>query len=123
MSPTLDYDTVVYKACLLSDPTACDSALMIIFVNRTVGQEILSSGSDILLYPNPNQGEFYIRKSASEPDMQLITLHDMSGRIFPLQIIESGDRFTISTQVKPGIYHLNMVLENGKRMGYPLLVQ
>ena len=117
------YDTIGYKVCLVSNPLACDSALMIVHVDKAVGIETYANDSKLTIYPNPNQGDFHIKYSGNPSDIQTVTVRDMSGRNLPLDYTESGEGIRITTRLKPGLYHLGLTHNNGRSFWSPLLVQ
>ena len=63
----------------------------------------------ISLYPNPNKGNFYI--STGHHTIRQIIAIDQSGKL--LDLVYSDGVYSISGSVK-GIYHLQILLENGQ---------
>ena len=102
---------------------ACDSALMIVHVDKAVGLERYTDESKLTIYPNPNQVDFYIKYSGNPSDIQTVTIMDMSGRNLPLDYTEDGEGIRITTRLKPGLYHLGLPLNNGRSFWAPLLVK
>lgn len=83
----------------------------------------LYSSIEPLIYPNPNNGEFFIRYTHNSTELISLAILDLSGRDLPLEYCESWEGIRITTRFKPGVYLLNLALNSGPRISYPILVQ
>ncbi len=117
------YDTIGYKVCMEANPGACDSALMVVFVDRPIGIEIERAENEASIYPNPNNGEFYVRLSGEQIKISSMKLHDLFGRDIPFVNDGEGNFHSISISAKPGVYYLNLMFKDGANSCLPVMVQ
>lgn len=72
-------DTMIYKVCAASNDEFCDSSKLIVLVEEASlirDPEV----SKLLLYPNPNSGEFILYNASAENELNLIEVYSMSGK-------------------------------------------
>ncbi len=120
------YDTLGYKVCMADNSGACDSALMVIYVDRPAGIEIenienIENG--ISIYPNPNGGEFYVNINDKQTEINSMKLNDMAGRDISFIEENEGNLYHMSVSVKPGVYYLNLVLKEDVNSCLAILIQ
>lgn len=77
----------------------------------------------LVVYPNPNDGTFFISKPAGERRIRIVELYDISGRSYPIYFNDTGDIIQVRTSSRPGIYSLCLQLEGGLKYYVPLIVQ
>lgn len=79
-----------------------------------VDSELILTEKDfkcVLLYPNPNHGQFHVVMEKGE----IVALQDAIGRNIPYELYENTRHQTVRmTDVLPGIYYLKLDLENGQ---------
>ncbi len=117
------YDTLGYKVCMADNSGACDSALMVIYVDRPAGIEIENIENGISIYPNPNGGEFYVNINDKQTEINSMKLNDMAGRDISFIEENEGNLYHMSVSVKPGVYYLNLVLKEDVNSCLAILIQ
>jgi len=83
-------------------------------ITGTIGQEELSFGSRLELYPNPNQGSFNLRVTNSQSLDGKIIARDIAGRKFELQstpLSEGIYKVSFPTNTPNGIYLIETSLD------------
>jgi hypothetical protein len=110
----LGSDTIGYRACLISNPNLCDSALMIVHVNKPTDMRYPVSGKyDVKVYPNP-AGERFMVSSGADYFLSMIELVDQSGRIILKETLSGLQNAEInSSDIKPGIYFIRITMTAG----------
>ncbi|MFC2129208.1 endonuclease [Bacteroidota bacterium] len=77
----------------------------------------------LAVYPNPNNGNFFISYRTLGRKIKTIELYDISGRNSPIDQHDLGDLMHITSSANPGIYNLYLVFEGGLKLFGPLIVQ
>lgn len=104
-----DIDTIGYRVCLESAPSLCDSAFMVVYVNRPVGVEEETPGWNLSLYPNP-AGEFF-HITAGSSLISRVELIDRSGRVIRgLERAGVNETEILVGDLAPGIYFVRITL-------------
>ncbi|MFC2116279.1 phospholipase D-like domain-containing protein [Bacteroidota bacterium] len=120
-----DIDTVFYKICAEANSSICDSSIMVIYVNYSVGIENIRGISELKVYPNPSSGEVFI--SIAE-DFQPITLTitDLAGRKLhterEINIINGEHRISLDA-FQNGYYYLILEDLHGRRIIQPVILR
>jgi hypothetical protein len=114
----------------VAGPFACDAEIdftlqslamgMATYMNATTqGQcaiissteEVVTTGGGLLIYPNPNNGQFTI-SGISEPAATL-RIFDLSGRMVREQLVNGGNQININTEeLTNGVYQVSVVTAN-----------
>ncbi len=112
----LDIDTVGYKVCMADSPGICDSALMVIYVNRPIGVHSFDIENLVNVYPNPARELVYISVD-SDLRIQDLELIDQSGRVVYRgdNINQENSSINIS-DLSVGIYYLNIEMSDGQHV-------
>lgn len=77
----------------------------------------------LVVYPNPNDGTFFISKPSEGSRISIVEFYDISGRSYPVYFNDTGDLIQVRTSSLPGIYSLCLQLEGGLKYYVPLIVQ
>ncbi len=77
----------------------------------------------LVVYPNPNEGTFFISFANGEQKIKAVALYDISGRNCPVYQSDTGDVIQVKTSSRPGIYILWLQLEGGMKVHAPLIIQ
>ncbi len=99
----LNSGTIPAKARFLSgsDFTVCTDSVI-------TGSKSRKLSSEIILYPNPNRGRFYISLKKQSAEIHFVIVYSLLGeKMFETKVTEgSVRRVKVNTQLPPGIYVL-----------------
>lgn len=86
---------------------------IIIGLDECLGSEWINSANDeMLIFPNPSNGSFYIRTSSLRVNEGEMVIFDLSGKIIQQRrlAIESGDDIYVNTDFPKGIYIIQITI-------------
>lgn len=102
-------DTIINTAAIHFDnnfPVMTNSVMTV--VEDPSGLIESSANPNLILYPNPNNGEFII-KSDVDNHFRQWTIVDVTGRILDFGSLASSKRWNINTSIKtPGVYFIKL---------------
>ena len=110
-------DTIVYQICSANTDTLCSEANFIISVG-TVGLELINNNQfSIEVFPNPNNGSFYLSMYSSVNKEFAVSVFDIVGKqiYHSSESIPTGNsKIPISIQnIEKGIYFISVKSEKG----------
>lgn len=80
------------------------------FSSKFLSTSEINSSEDLVLYNNPNNGNFSLKGSVLDKDAHIIDIHDMSGRLIYSKNIQKNkeEHFNLENQLKTGNYILSV---------------
>jgi len=115
--PAGTYEVLIIDAnnCRASDTVRVD---MLTTAEESFG------GSDLILWPNPNSGRFFIQQTSSAGKLPIeIKLYDYLGREqFTLKWPNGQEKISIS-QPGSGLYYIHVLYQNSSRKMIPVIIQ
>ncbi len=91
----------------------------LIFTNESNSQTV-----NIIVYPNPNNGSFYLSTDLSRGMVYTLTVYDNLGKILYINQGQGGEEsfFTLPQGVTTGSYPISIKTENGLKAEAKLIV-
>ena len=101
------YTYIDSNSCINSDTT-------IVYVQSCVGIDEISNDFGILIYPNPNTGEFIIEKPISLNKEVKVKLLDATSKLILEKVIPIGKQKVEMdiTKYSKGIYYLQLIVDD-----------
>lgn len=110
-----ELDTIFYKVCLTSNENLCDSAFMVVFVNKPVTTTKNKLDVSVRVYPNPSSGFINVWIEGNMINNATVIITDIVGRaIAKRENLSSGYpiRFD-SAEFKDGVYIVQIETSSG----------
>ena len=82
---------------------------------ESFGYDSESQNEDLVIFPNPNDGNFALSILVEDSEIESLKITDLSGRIIDFDITNAGTQFNITIKSGlPGLYFLTAQLRNGE---------
>ncbi len=108
-------DTISYKVCLTSNPSLCDSAIAVVFVQKPEGINHDELNQNIRIYPNPTSGYINLRIDIPGVTVHGVSITDITGRtIARTTDVSSQYPMRFGTENLPdGVYFIRIETSEG----------
>ena len=108
-------DTISYKVCLTSNPSLCDSAIAVVFVQKPEGISHDELNQNIRIYPNPTSGYINLRIDIPGVTVHGVSITDITGRtIARTTDVSSQYPMRFGTENLPdGVYFIRIETSEG----------
>lgn len=107
-------DTVMYKVCMIANPSLCDSSIMVILVEEATVVITRDLSAQMHVYPNPNNGIFTLSLNLPEIESTIqIRLLNITGKTVFEKKIETGGKNKINVDtgnIPAGLYFMNITV-------------
>lgn len=118
-------DTVMYKVCMVANPSLCDSSIMVILVEEATGVITRDLSTRMHVYPNPNNGIFTLSLNLPEIESTIqIRLLNITGKTVFEKKLETGGKQKIiidPENIPPGLYFMNITV-NGININRKVII-
>jgi hypothetical protein len=98
-----------------------------VIASSTAEARVGITESKLLLYPNPAQGQLHVQTSSTTTGASFLNIYDMAGKL----ILKTGfqkmqplhQQIINVSSLKPGVYHAEVIIDNGVRLNSKFIKQ
>ncbi|MCF6240724.1 MAG: putative Ig domain-containing protein [Bacteroidales bacterium] len=91
-------------------------------ITAVTGIETIITGSDLSIYPNPSQGEFYIDFINNKKIKAEIRIKDIAGKVIYTDMLNENKKFIDLKGIAPGTYFLE-IKDNEIKIVKPIIIR